>query len=466
MMPILLALALSPASPPPLEPVPSPRQVAWHKLERYCFVHFGPNTFTGREWGQGTERPEIFDPKKLDCRQWVRTFKRAGFTEVIITAKHHDGFCLWPSKFSTHTIAQSKFRDGKGDILKDLSKACKAEGLKMGVYLSPWDRNHPTYGTPQYNEVFKSMLHEVLTHYGTISEVWFDGANGEGPNGKRQVYDWPAFVKVVRDCQPTAVIFSDGGPDIRWVGNEAGYAGETNWATLFRDKFYPGTPNSGPLTEGQEGGTDWVPAECDVSIRPGWFWRESENSKVKTVAQLLDIYYGSVGRGGTMLLNVPPNSDGLISDEDVTRLNEFNKALEADLSKLLRPNEATADGFFGPGFEAAKAIDGKDDTCWAAPASLRSGTLTLDFGDRRKFDRVMLREPISMGQRVRKFEVRVETDSGWKTVFAGTTIGNKRLLRLPTQESRRVQIAILDARACPLISDVRFYRSPAIDREE
>src|SRR5579862_1656649 len=295
-LPIIAAIAMATDDFKPVPPLPSPRQLAWHRMERYCFAHFGPNTFTGKEWGTGKEATDIFNPKHLDCRQWVHTFKDAGFSGVIITAKHHDGFCLWPSKLSTHTVAQSPWKNGKGDVLKELSQACKAEDMKFGVYLSPWDRNHPTYGTPEYNETFKAMLKEVLTHYGPVFEVWFDGANGEGPNGKRQVYDWPGFIQVVRQCQPNAVIFSDAGPDIRWVGNEEGYAGETNWCTIDKGKFSPGHADQHVLNVGDENGPDWVPAECDVSIRPGWFWRESENTKIKSVQKLMDIWYGSVGR--------------------------------------------------------------------------------------------------------------------------------------------------------------------------
>lgn len=407
--------------PTPLPPVPSPRQLAWQKMETYAFVHFGPNTFTGEEWGHGNENPEVFDPKKLDCRQWVRAFKQGGLKGVVVTAKHHDGFCLWPSKYSTHTVAQSAWKGGKGDVLKELSDACRAEGLKFGVYLSPWDRNHPTYGTPEYNRVFANMLGEVLTQYGPVFEVWFDGANGEGPNGKRQVYDWPLFISTVRKYQPNAVIFSDAGPDIRWVGNEGGYAGETCWSTMDRSKFAPGVADTALLNAGMEGTPDWLPAECDVSIRPGWFWRASENDKVKSVEQLLDIYYGSVGRNGSLILNVPPNSDGLISDVDVRRLKEFHEAVKAEFAHPIRAH--------------------RDDR-------------TLDFGREQTFSKLMLREPIQYGQRVRKF--RVEADG--KTIAQGTTIGNKRLLRLEPTSARTVTLVIEESRAEPLISEFVAFR--------
>lgn len=456
MFAMLMAMSVS-LAPASIGPLPSPRQLAWQKLERYAFVHFGPNTFTGREWGEGTERPEVFDPKHLDCRQWARTFKHAGFKGIVITAKHHDGFCLWPSKFSTHTVAQSKWRDGKGDVLRELSRACKAEGLKMGVYLSPWDRNHPQYGTSGYNDVFKSMLREVLTHYGPIFEVWFDGANGEGPNGKKQVYDWPGFIQVVRECQPNAVIFSDAGPDVRWVGNEDGFAGETNWSFIDKSKFSPGHADTAVLNSGLEDGPDWVPSECDVSIRPGWFWRASEDSQVKPLSRLMDIFYGSVGRGSNLILNVPANADGLISDVDVKRLDEFHRAIEGDFSKPLISGMDTPSGLI----PSKERNDLYVATKWGPDFGL-----TFDFSDRRKFDRARLAEQIASGQRVKRWELQAENGGTWMTFVAGTTIGYQRLLRFPVQESRRVRLVILDSRGAPNLTDVRFFRSPAIDREE
>ncbi len=452
-LPLLAALTIAAL------PIPSPRQLAWHALERYAFCHFGPNTFTGKEWGEGTERPEVFDPKNLDCRQWARTFKAAGFRGIIITAKHHDGFCLWPSKQSTHTVAQSKWRGGKGDVLLELSKACKAEGLEMGVYLSPWDRNHPDYGTPKYNDVFKAMLREVLTHYGPIFEVWFDGANGEGPNGKRQVYDWPGFVQVVRECQPNAVIFSDAGPDVRWVGNEDGYAGETNWATLDHSHFEPGKADQAILNHGDENGPDWIPSECDVSIRPGWFWRSTEDAKLKSLDKLMDIYYGSVGRGSNLLLNVPPNADGLISEVDAERLLQFNATIEAEYSKHLIM------GVVAPGAEPLVPKKYHYFSYLLKPGSSQA-TVTFDFGDRRKFDRGRLAEAISEGQRVKKWELQAETNHGWKTFATGTTIGPRRLVRFPVQEARRVRFVLLEARDQVSLTDIGFFRSPEIDREE
>jgi alpha-L-fucosidase len=441
----------------PLHPVPSPRQLAWHRLRTYAFVHFGPNTFTGEEWGHGTERPETFHPRRLDCRQWVRTFQRAGLKGVIITAKHHDGFCLWPSKFSSHTVAQSRWRRGKGDVLRDLSEACRAEGLKFGVYLSPWDRNHPTYGSPQYNDVFVSMLREVLTGYGPVFEVWFDGANGEGPNGKRQVYDWPRFVQTVRECQPEAVIFSDAGPDVRWVGNEQGFASDPNWATLNRERFEPGKADQNELTLGHEGGKDWVPAECDVSIRPGWFWRASEDGKVKSLEDLMSIYYGSVGQGASLLLNVPPNADGRISEPDVARLVEFRKRLDAEFSKPLRPIRVFGESV--PGYEAENVTDEREES-FGASSQARNGSVELELTKGSAFNRVALAEPVQLGQRVRRFQIDIWDGAAWREIYVGDTIGPHRILRLARQETDRVRVSVLDARDRPLLSEVRLFLAP------
>jgi alpha-L-fucosidase len=405
---------------------PSARQLAWHKLGYYAFVHFGPNTFTGREWGEGKEDPNVFNPTNLDCRQWVRTFKAAGMKGVIITAKHHDGFCLFPSKFSTHTVAQSKWRDGKGDVLRDLSDACKSEGLKLGVYLSPWDRNHPLYGTPEYNQVFANTLTEVLTNYGPIFEVWFDGANGEGPNGKKQTYDWKLFVETVRKHQPQAVIFSDAGPDIRWVGNESGIAGETNWSTIDRSRYVPGTPLYKELTEGSESGPDWVPAEVDVSIRPGWFYRPEEDAKVRSVDDLEKIYFESVGRGANLLLNVPPGRDGQIQAPDVKSLMGLRERLDATFKKPVAE------------------IVGREANF---PTPVLASVLELG-------------EDIRLGQSVKAFRVEGISASGTQVLARGTTIGNKRLVKFPPTKLTQVKLIIEAAKGPVNVSTFKLYSTP------
>lgn len=449
---VVLASAVMSQKLAPVPPLPSLRQLAWHQMRYYAFVHFGPNTFTNREWGEGKEDPNVFQPSALDCRQWVKTFKDAGMSGVILTVKHHDGFCLFPSKYSTHTVAQSSWRSGKGDVLRDLSEACKEFGLKLGVYLSPWDRNHPAYGTPEYNAIFVNTLTEVLTGYGPIFEVWFDGANGEGPNGKKQVYDWKLFVDTVRKHQPNAVIFSDAGPDVRWVGNEDGFANETNWALLDRDRFVPGTPLYRELTEGHENGSHWLPAECDVSIRPGWFYHADQDDRVKSLAHLLEIYYRSVGMGGNLLLNVPPDKRGLIHESDVERLKELRRVLDATFQTDLARGAKTS---------AREVIDDRPETYWVAPAGAVRGSFDVGLRGTLPFDRILLREPIALGQRVKSFDVQVKKGQGWETIVTGTTIGPSRILRVATTRAAAIRIRILDSRGRPAISQVSLYKAPS-----
>lgn len=438
--------------------VPSKAQVAWHEMETTAFFHFGPNTFTGNEWGKGTEDPNLFDPKELDCKQWCRVLKSAGFKGVIITAKHHDGFCLWPSRFSKHTIAQSAFRSGKADVLKELSAACKEYGLKLGVYLSPWDRNHPSYGTDAYNDTFKSMLKEVLTQYGPIFEVWFDGANGEGPNGKKQVYDWPAFISVVRKYQPQAVIFSDAGPDVRWVGNESGLAPDTCWATIDRDRYVPGTPLYQELGEGKMGGTHWVGAECDVSIRPGWFWRAAENDKVKSVDDLFSIYLQSVGHGAQLLLNVPPDTRGLIHENDVARLTAFRQRVQTTFAvDLARDKPGKASETLGRGYEVKNLFDGNPKSFWAAPQGVLKASLGVTLGTPKQVDYMVLAEPIAFGQRIKKFRVMADVDGAWSEIGAGTTVGYKRIIKVTRTQSTRFAVIIDDAVGNPALTTLSLY---------
>lgn len=408
---------------------PAPRQLAWHRMDTYAFVHFGPNTFTDREWGLGTESADTFNPTALDCRQWVRIFKEAGMTGVILPAKHHDGFCLWPSKQSKHTVAQSIWRNGKGDVVRELSDACRQYGLKFGVYVSPWDRNHPKYGTDEYNDVFVGMLEELLTNYGPIFEVWFDGANGEGPNGKKQIYDWDRYIETVRRLQPSACIFSDAGPDIRWVGNENGIASETNWNTIDRARYFPGTPLYAELGEGKMGGSHYVPAECDVSIRPGWFYHKSQDDKVKNGEQIFDIWLKSVGRGGNLLLNVPPDTRGLIAEPDISALKEFKRLRDArtktDLAKGKVKQEIT--------------------------------NVNAILGNRAVIDCVDLGESIDSGQRICEFVVEGRSQNRWKTLASGTTIGNRRILTFPPSEVDAVRVRVTKSLSEPAITSLKVY---------
>jgi alpha-L-fucosidase len=458
----ILAVSCGSTTPPePYGVTPTPLQIEWQQMEYYMFVHFGPNTFTDVEWGDGRENPRVFNPTALDCRQWVATAKAAGMKGIIVTAKHHDGFCLWPSAYSTHTVRESGWRDGKGDVLRELSDACREGGIELGVYLSPWDRNHPTYGTDEYNKVFADMLQEVLSGYGPVFEQWFDGANGEGPNGKQQVYDWPMFNDIVRRNQPGAAIFSDVGPDCRWVGNERGVAGETNWSTMNIEGFTPGlgAPKSDVLNSGERGGAAWVPAEVDVSIRPGWFYSAATDSQVKSVEQLMDIWYTSVGRNATLLLNVPPDRRGRIHAADSIRLMEFRAAREKAFSENLAAGaRVKTDGRRASARLAAALSDDALETFWVAKKN--TATLELDLRTPRTFNNLMLGEYIALGQRVTGVEVSIldEASGEWRPVAEATTVGYKRIVRFAEVTARRVRIS-LEAAAPPVISSVALYNS-------
>ena len=431
---IVLALLLG-CKPQPYGPVPSEAQLRWQEMEYNMFVHFGPNTFTGLEWGQGSEAEDIFQPAGLDCRQWAATAKAAGMKGIIITAKHHDGFCLWPNPESLHTVAQSSWRGGQGDVLKDLSEACREYGLKFGVYISPWDRNDPAYGSPAYNEKYIRTLQSVHDgRYGPVFEQWFDGACGEGPNGKRQEYDWPAFHEAVWALSPDAILFSDVGPGCRWMGNERGVAGETNWSRLDVEGFSPGAgaPPRDTLARGNVFGKQWIPGEIDVSIRPGWFWRESENAQVKSVEQLADIWLTSVGRNALLLLNVPPDTRGRIHEIDSTRLMEFRAWRE----KVLGVNLAAGAGI---------------------RKRARGSIWEMTLPEARTVNYVQLQEEIALGQRISGFRVEVEDAGGWRTVAEGTTIGYKRILPVASVTARKVRVTITASLARPVLKDVALY---------
>lgn len=462
----LLSPCKSNNTPPrPYGAVPTASQLAWQKMEYYMFVHFGPNTFTDVEWGNGKEDPKVFDPTGVDCRQWAATAKAAGMKGIIITAKHHDGFCLWPSKYSTHTVRESLWKEGQGDLLKELSGACREYGLKFGVYLSPWDRNNPTYGTPLYNQLFANTLTEVLTGYGDVFEQWFDGANGEGV--KKQVYDWDLFHKTVCKNQPNAVIFSDIGPGCRWIGNEQGIAGETNWSCLNTLGFEPGShaPPLDILNMGNRLGTEWVPGETDVSIRPGWFYSPSTNDKVKSLERLVDLYYTSVGRNSNLLLNVPPGRDGRIHANDSTRLMEFRKAID-DLFKINLAQGATITASATRGhsskYAASNMLDDNYDTYWATDDKKSTASILLKLKRAATFNRILLQEYIPLGQRVAKFNVEYwSKDSGsWQILSEATTIGYKRILRFPCVTTTKIRINILEALACPVLNNIGLYKAP------
>ena len=449
-------------APPPYGVLPTEAQVEWQKMEYNLFMHFGPNTFTGAEWGSGQEKAELFNPTAMDCGQWASIAKAAGMKGIIITAKHHDGFCLWPNPVSRHTVAQSSWRDGKGDVLKDLSEACDEYDLGFGVYISPWDRNDPHYGTDEYNDVFVKTLESALGNYGHVFEQWFDRACGEGPNGKQQIYDWPLFNSTVLKMQPDAIIFSDYGPGCRWVGNEAGSAGRTCWSTMNVNDDFTGPPVSRrELNEGIKGANTWAAAETDVSIRPGWFWRESENSRVKSLQHLLKIYYESVGRNSLLLLNVPPDTRGLIHEVDSARLMEFRAALDEIFSvDLAAGAEIEAENVRGGArrFSAQNLLHHDYDRYWAVDDDVTKVSLVVTLPEQRTFNRVQLQEYIPLGQRVSAFSIEALDEDGiWQPIARETTIGYKRIVHVPTTTTTAVRVNIEESEACPVLNGFALF---------
>jgi alpha-L-fucosidase len=421
-------------------PRPSAPQLAWQRDELALFLHVGINTFTNREWGDGTERPALFNPTSLDVRQWSRTARDAGFKAMILTAKHHDGFCLWPTRTTKHSVASSPWRGGPGDLVREFVDACRADGLGAGLYLSPWDRNHPAYGdSPRYNDVYSDQLTELLTNYGPLVEVWFDGANGEGPNGRRQEYDWPRTFGLVRQLQPNAVIFSDAGPDVRWCGNESGFAGDPNWSAV--DPAIVKVPGmSGPhiiraLQHGDPMGTVWRPAEADTSIRPGWFYHPAEDGKVKSVDRLMEIYVRSVGRNSKLLLNVPPTPAGLLHDTDLARLREF-----ADRRRRLFEEDLAA----------------RQTVSWARTGpTARVAELELDRP--RSVSATRLEESIDRGQSVGRYVLSGSTGGDWQVLSSGTTIGLARIDRFSPTMVRRVRLEIEEVVGLAGAVEIRLY---------
>ena len=385
------------------------------------------------EWGHGSEDPNVFNPTALDCNQWARIAKASGAKGIILTAKHHDGFSLWPSKYSKHTVRESKWLNGKGDVVKMLSEACKKAGIEMGVYISPWDRNHPDYGTPKYNEVYIQTMKELLTGYGKFFELWWDGANGEGPNGKRQVYDFKRFQDSALAYQPHLMIFSDIGPHIRWIGNEQGIINETNWNLLDTAGFQRGEggPPNDSLNRGNYNGKAWIPGEADVSIRKGWFYHAEEDKTVKSGKQLFELYLKNVGRGGNFLLNVPPNRQGLFSAADSTALMDFKKIKDAAFKNNL--------------FKNAKNLR-------------TNNSIEIHLKEAVEINAIQLMEAISLGQRVVKFEISGGNDvKKFETLAKGTTIGHKRIITFPTQKLKYFRINISESKATPMISEVSGY---------
>jgi alpha-L-fucosidase len=471
----LPVLAFAQTAPPvPVFPIPEPRQLAWQELQYYGFVHFNMNTFSDREWGFGDEQPSQFAPTTLDARQWARVAKEAGMKGLIITAKHHDGFVLWPSAYTEHSVKNSPWRNGKGDLIREFVDACREYGLKVGIYYSPWDRNHPDYGKREYITYMRNQLTELLTNYGELFEVWFDGANGGsgwygGANEERVVdkltyYDWPSMHALVRELQPGAMLFSDAGPDVRWVGNEHGFAYPTTWSNLMRDSVYAGMPEySDKWASGQENGTHWVPAEADVSIRPGWYNHAYEDHKLKTLPELLEIYYQSIGQNSSLLINFPIDTRGLIPDSDVQAIFELAAKVKEDFAvNLATGAKVSASSSRGAGYAASQLLDANYSSYWSSAAGERIASVELDFGKPRSFNRILIQEYVNLGQRVSAFSVEKEVEGKWLPLAQGTTIGYTRILRIPDTQAQKIRINFLEAKGEPLIAELGVYAAPAL----
>lgn len=468
---LFFGVAANAVEPPaPFGPVPSARQLEWHQLEFCGFIHFSMNTFTDKEWGYGDESEALFNPTDFDADQIVRTAAAGGMKGLVLTCKHHDGFCLWPSKFTEHSVKGSRWKNGKGDVVKEISDACRRHGLKFGIYLSPWDRNRADYGRPEYITYFRNQLRELLTNYGPIFEVWFDGANGgDGFYGgaremrkinRKTYYDWPNTWKIVRELQPGACIWSDAGPDIRWAGNEMGSANQTCWATLNAADFAPGEADEKRLSSGDRPGTDWVPADCDVSIRPGWFYHAKEDGKVKTADKLLELYFNSVGHGAGLLLNLPPDRRGRIHDNDARALSEFRHKLDAIFARNLasgatviasnvRGNDAQ--------FAGGNVLDGRRDTYWATDDSVTNAELIVEFKQPVTLNIVRLREYLPLGQRIESFALDSWQADDWKEFAGGTSIGNCRLVRGRPLTTNKIRLRVSKAAVCPALSEIGVF---------
>lgn len=468
--------AESVADPAPYGAIPSASQLQWQRMETCAFLHFTVNTFTDKEWGYGDEDPSVFNPTDFDADAIVLALKEGGIKGVILTCKHHDGFCLWPTQATEHCVRNSSWMGGKGDVVRDISQAAQRHGLKFGVYLSPWDRNNSNYGKPGYLPIYRQQLTELLTNYGPIFEVWFDGANGGdgfygGAREKRTIdkstyYDWPNTWAIVRRLQPQAVMESDAGPDIRWVGNENGYAAETSWATFdpIAAKGGPGVPGDVRFHDspgGTRNSSRWLPAECDVSIRPGWFWHEKENDRVKTPQQLVDLYFKSVGRGAGLLLNIPPDRRGRLGDQDVASLKTFRQSLQQTFSRNLAEGaRLKASNIRGNSraYRAQNLLDGDPNTYWATDDAVSTPELIVDLKSPQTFDVIRLGEAIQLGQRVDAFNVDIWKDGGWIPIAQGTSIGSCRLIRLPEPaQASRLRLSITASPVCIALAEFGVY---------
>ena len=451
--------------------MPEPKQVEWQQMETYAFIHFGLNTFNDREWGYGDTDPKTFNPTNLDCEQWAQILVKAGMKGVILTAKHHDGFCLWPFEGTDYSVKNSPWKNGQGNVVKELSEACKKYGLKFAVYLSPWDRHQANYGTPEYLPYFYAQLRDLLTNYGPVFEVWFDGANGgDGWYGgakdirtidRKNYYNYPRIYEMLDSIQPQAIIFSDGGPGCRWVGNEKGFAGATNWSFLRKGEVHPGYDKNYELQYGHPDGNQWVPAECDVSIRPGWFYHPEEDDRVKSPDQLVDLYYRSVGHNATLLLNFPVDRRGLIHPVDSANAVRFHEMIQQQLkTNLVAGMTPKVSNERGGDFVASALTDDNFDTYWATEDGVTTADIEFSFDTPTRMNRMMLQEYIPLGQRVKAFVVEYLDKDTWLPVKLNeetTTIGYKRLLRFETVETKGIRIRITDARGPLCLSSVGVY---------
>jgi len=456
----------------PLKVVPSFEQQAYQQLETVGFIHFSINTFTGKEWGYGDESAALFNPTALNAEQWVIAAKEGGLKELILTTKHHDGFCLWPSAYTAHSVKNSPYKNGKGDVVREFVDACHKHGMKVGFYLSPWDRNHVDYGKPEYIEYYKNQLTELLTQYGKVDEMWFDGANGgDGYYGgaresrtidRETYYPWTSIFALAKKLQPGILIFSDAGPDIRWVGNEHGYAGETFWSTINQSKLVIGASDSDYLNVGDPNGNAWLIGQCDVSIRPGWFYHPEQDTMVKSPLQLVDLYYKSVGRNGVLLLNLPPDKRGILHEADVASLKAYRNIIDSTFHTNLALGKVASITTDKTNYRyaAREVTDGKSNTSWYPPTDKETEELVLDLGAEYAFDRIMLQEPIFLGQRISHFTLYVkEADEDWREIVAGTTIGYKRLLRIEEEKARFIKIVFSAEGIKPALSEIGVFHS-------
>ncbi|WP_083619549.1 alpha-L-fucosidase [Mucilaginibacter sp. OK098] len=456
---------------------PSPRQLRWQQLELTAFLHFGMNTFTNQEWGDGKEDTKLFNPTNLDATQWVRTCKEAGIKQVIVTAKHHDGFCLWPSKYTEHSVKNSPWKNGQGDVVKEVADACHQQGIGFGIYLSPWDRNNPDYGdTEKYNAYFMNQLTELLSNYGKVDEVWFDGANGTGPNGKKPAYHFEAWYSLIRSLQPGAVI-AIMGPDVRWVGTESGYGRQSEWSVVPLDEqSNTGTEQNsqkdisfapkGDMTGDDLGSRDkiakakelvWYPAETDVSIRPGWFYHEAEDTKVKSPEKLMDIYYSSVGRNSVLLLNIPPDKRGLINEQDQKNLKEWKNIIDNTFkTNLVKDTKIIS----ANGINPRALLNGNVNNYWTTKNQDTTATIQMNLAKPQTFDVLLLQENIAIGQRIEKFNLEYFDGKNWELITEGTTVGAKRLIRFKAITAQRVRLKIISSRSNPALIAMGLYKQP------